>query len=268
MKSFSIADVPAESITAANPPSVIDALSRDAKREANLLAKLSHELRTPLNGIMGSIELLELTGLSIEQLDLVAALKTSAEALAKNICAIGETSLGLGNQAQTPQVGPSTYGTSEAPKSDCNGQAFQTNSVPTAPEGTIQQRPTRLLLVDDNQINLVVIGAMLMKSGHNVVKAHNGMEAVNASVAEKFDAILTDIDMPILDGVSAARRIRDSSGPNRDTPIIALTASTQSKGQGEFRDAGINSVLFKPLVKATLDRALLEVGVGEMSKHR
>ncbi len=106
-----------------------------------------------------------------------------------------------------------------------------------------------------------------MKAGHNVVEAHDGLEAVSAAAAEKFDVILTDINRPVLDGLSAARRIRQSNGPNRDTPIIALTASAHSKGEGEFRDAGINLVLFKPLVKAALDKALVEVGVGGMPKH-
>lgn len=150
MNRFSIADVTAESITAANPQLVKDALS--------------HELRTPLNGIVGTIELLEHTGLSTEQLDLVAALKTSAEALAKIICAYGETPLGPGNHTQILQLGPATFGTPKTPTLDLNGQAVDGGSVPTTPEGTIQQRPTRLLLVDDNPINLVVLGAMLMKA--------------------------------------------------------------------------------------------------------
>lgn len=244
-----------------------DVLSRDTITQANLLAILSHELRTPLNGIVGTIELLEHTSLSTEQLGLVAALKTSAEALAKIICAGGEPSLRLGNQEPIPRLDPATFDTLETPKSEWNGQALEGKSVPTEPEGIIQQRPTRLLLVDDNQINLVVVGALLMKAGHNVVEAHDGLEAVSAAAAEKFDVILTDINMPVLDGLSAARRIRDSSGPNRETPIIALTASTQLKSEGEFHDAGINLVLFKPLVKATLDKALLEMGVGGMSKH-
>lgn len=267
MNRFSIADVTAESVTAANPQPMKDAPSQDVIAEANLLAMLSHELRTPLNGIVGTIELLEHTSLSTEQLGLIAALKTSAEALAKVICAVGETSPRLGNHTRNPLLSPASFGTLKTPKSEWNSQAFVGKSVPTEPEDTIQQRPTRLLLVDDNQINLVVVGAMLMKAGHNVVEAHDGLEAVSAAAAEKFDVILTDINMPVLDGISAARRIRDSNGPNRDTPIIALTANVQSKGEREFRDAGINLVLFKPLVKATLDKALLEMGVGEMSKH-
>lgn len=116
--------------------------------------------------------------------------------------------------------------------------------------------PLNVLLVEDNQINRLVARDMLQKFGHTVLEAHDGREGVRFASSQAFDVILMDISMPELDGITATSIIRDSEGPNRTTPIIALTAHALPEDAARFRAAGITSTLLKPLSLATLQAAL------------
>ncbi|WP_295074249.1 PAS domain-containing hybrid sensor histidine kinase/response regulator [Tabrizicola sp.] len=126
----------------------------------------------------------------------------------------------------------------------------------------VPAKALRLLLVEDNQINRLVAREMLQKSGHIVVEAHDGREGVHAAGQQAFDAILMDISMPEMDGVEATRVIRGADGPNRRTPIIALTAHALAEDTQRFLAAGINETLVKPLSIAALQEVL--AGVGEI----
>ena len=108
-------------------------------------------------------------------------------------------------------------------------------------------RGRKVLLVEDNEINRLVAREMLLAIGCIVEEAADGVEGVEHAEQKRFDMVLMDISMPRLDGVSAARRIRDGSGPNRRTPIVALTAHTLPEDIQQFRDAGFSDVLIKPL---------------------
>lgn len=113
-----------------------------------------------------------------------------------------------------------------------------------------------VLLVEDNQINRLVARDMLQKFGHTVLEAHDGREGVRFASGQAFDVILMDISMPELDGIAATSIIRDTDGPNRTTPIIALTAHALPEDAARFHAAGITSTLLKPLSFATLKAAL------------
>jgi len=113
-----------------------------------------------------------------------------------------------------------------------------------------------VLLVEDNQINRLVARDMLQKCGHTVLEAHDGREGVRFASSQAFDLILMDISMPDLDGIAATSIIRDTDGPNRTTPIIALTAHALPEDAARFHAAGITSTLLKPLSFATLKNAL------------
>jgi PAS domain S-box-containing protein len=117
-------------------------------------------------------------------------------------------------------------------------------------------RPLRILLVEDNHINRLVARDMLQKFGHTVLEAHDGREGVRFANSQPFDVILMDISMPELDGIKATSIIRDGGGPNRTTPIIALTAHALPEDAARFQAAGITSTLLKPLSLATLKAAL------------
>lgn len=114
----------------------------------------------------------------------------------------------------------------------------------------------RILLVEDNGINREVAGEMLRAEGHDVVEAHDGAEAVRIAATERFDLILMDISMPVMDGRTATRTIRSGSGASSDTPIIALTANAMPEEQEAFLQAGMSDVLTKPLSREALRNVL------------
>jgi PAS domain S-box-containing protein len=119
-------------------------------------------------------------------------------------------------------------------------------------------RGKRVLLVEDNEINRLVAREMLSESGYEVTEACDGIEGVEKASKARFDFIAMDINMPRLDGVSAAKRILGSAGPNRQTPIIALTAHALPEDIRRFRAAGFADVLIKPLSRQSLAAVLSE----------
>ena len=115
-----------------------------------------------------------------------------------------------------------------------------------------------ILLVEDNEINRLVARDMLARDGHRVEEAHDGREGVGMAARRRYDIILMDISMPEMDGTEATQAIRLGDGPNRDTPIIALTAHALSEDIERFKAAGINDVMAKPLSMKGLHRILRE----------
>lgn len=106
----------------------------------------------------------------------------------------------------------------------------------------------RVLLVDDNAINQLVGKAMLDAMGAEVVVADDGAAAVDAAAARDFDIILMDLQMPVLDGLEATRRLRANeqrSGRAR-TPVVAVTGMSPSEVATGFESTGIDAVLLKP----------------------
>ena len=110
-------------------------------------------------------------------------------------------------------------------------------------------RRLRLLVVEDNHENQIVARMLLDWLGHEVILAENGDEALKLLRNEKFDAILMDCHMPVLDGFSATRRIRAGQAPgvNRGLPIIALTANAMPSDRDRCLQAGMSDYIAKPL---------------------
>jgi PAS domain S-box-containing protein len=121
---------------------------------------------------------------------------------------------------------------------------------------TVPMTELRVLLIEDNEINRLVAREMLQAAGHLVVEARDGREGVHLAETQPFDAILMDISMPELDGVAATSVIRAGDGPNRHTPIIALTAHALSDDTQRFLAAGITDTLIKPLSMGALQHSL------------
>tara|TARA_R110000868_G_scaffold18172_101_gene80470 strand:- start:4351 stop:6867 length:2517 start_codon:yes stop_codon:yes gene_type:complete len=119
-----------------------------------------------------------------------------------------------------------------------------------------QARPSDILLVEDNEINRVVAREMLLSAGHKVTEAHNGQIAVDMAQAHRFDLILMDISMPVLDGRGATRAIRAGAGASANTPIVALTANAMADEQEAFLSDGMNDILTKPLNRDGLIRVI------------
>jgi len=103
-----------------------------------------------------------------------------------------------------------------------------------------------LLLVEDNTVNQMIAASLLEGDGYAVTIAGDGLEALDMAARDRFDAILMDIQLPHLDGVEATRRLRTGDGPNRETPIIALTANARADDRARYLAAGMNDCLPKP----------------------
>lgn len=116
----------------------------------------------------------------------------------------------------------------------------------------LDAKPQKILTVEDNAINRKVARGMLERLGHNVTEAKDGFEGIKLAEAESFDLILMDISMPVMDGRTAARAIRDGNGLSSNTPIIALTANVTATECATYLEDGMIDVLAKPLTLTAL----------------
>ncbi|MEN0036522.1 MAG: MHYT domain-containing protein [Cellvibrio sp.] len=117
-----------------------------------------------------------------------------------------------------------------------------------------QLPPLKILIADDVPQNIEVLELMLTRDGHHVRTASNGLDAWAKFQEEMFDIILMDIQMPEVDGLQAAKIIRDweQLQQREPTPIIALTASVLPKDQQDAHQAGMNGFASKPIDKVAL----------------
>ena len=105
----------------------------------------------------------------------------------------------------------------------------------------------RLLLVEDNNINVYVLSQYLKNWGVAFDVAVNGQEALEKVTEQDYDLVLMDLQMPVMDGYEASRRIRSMEGEKyQQLPIIALTAAAQSDYEGKLSEAGMNGIFPKP----------------------
>jgi len=124
-----------------------------------------------------------------------------------------------------------------------------------------------VLVAEDNLVNQRLVVAFLERLGCEVQLVENGKLAVEAAQSNKFDVILMDYQMPVLDGLSAARQIRLSGGINSQIPIIAVTAGIMALEPAQIQDAGINQVLAKPYSLEAL-RIILQAYLPRESQVR
>jgi signal transduction histidine kinase/ActR/RegA family two-component response regulator len=109
-----------------------------------------------------------------------------------------------------------------------------------------QAKPLRILLVEDNPINSMYGVSLLQKNGHQVVSVENGRECLAALECGKFDLVLMDIRMPVMNGEEALRAMRQQP-EYADIPVIALTAFALNEERRRFVDAGFNGYISKPV---------------------
>ena len=124
------------------------------------------------------------------------------------------------------------------------------------------ERSAQILVVDDNATNRMVAQALCEMFDCTCESANDGAEAVEAARGGRFDLILMDIKMPVMDGVAATRAIRALGGPLSRVPIIALTANAEPEDAQGYLDAGMNGVVEKPMKPEHL-LAALQSALGE-----
>ena len=118
-------------------------------------------------------------------------------------------------------------------------------------------RGARILLAEDNQLNQQVAMELLTDAGFQVDLAKNGKIAVELAARHSFDAVLMDMQMPVMDGETATREIRKDSQFAK-LPILAMTASAMAGDRERCLEAGMNDHLAKPIDPEALFRALLQ----------
>ena len=149
-----------------------------------------------------------------------------------------------GNVAQTPDIArePTVMATATTPP------------PPSAP-----MRAARVLLVEDNPVNLMVGQRLLSVLGITCDTASNGEAALLRMEASRYDIVLMDCQMPVMDGYTATRRwreIEEDAGDGRHVPIIAMTANAMAGDRQKCLDAGMDDYLAKPVTRSELERTL------------
>ena len=135
--------------------------------------------------------------------------------------------------------------------------------APSPASAAVKSRPLHILLVEDNIPNQRVASLLLAKLGHSVEIEENGERGLSRLACERFDVVLMDCQMPVMDGFEATRRIRSGlvPGVNPRLPIIALTAYARNEDQARCRRAGMDGYLSKPIRPRELSRILDELVV-------
>jgi len=137
-----------------------------------------------------------------------------------------------------------------------NPQSPQHNGPAQVPNYA-STRPLRVLLVEDNRVNQIVAGGILKKLGHEVDVADNGERALAALRQRSYDAILMDIQMPVMDGFETARQIRSVLKLGK-VPIIAVTANVMQGDREACLEAGMDDYITKPYSLEALCRKLAQ----------
>lgn len=119
-----------------------------------------------------------------------------------------------------------------------------------------------VLVVEDHPVNRMILEAWLGSAGHASTSAENGQVAVGIAANQTFDLIIMDVNMPVMDGLTATRAIRAGDGANRETPIVVLSASARSEDHAAGLDAGADAYLNKPIDFSALAHLMNRVGAG------
>lgn len=119
-----------------------------------------------------------------------------------------------------------------------------------------EKHPMKILVVDDDDLNRQMMQVLLGREGYQVDLATNGLEALDAVKYHQYNMVLMDLQMPIMDGVEASRRIREWERGGSRTFIVALTASYVPKEGHILYEAGIDNYISKPFEVAHLHRML------------
>ncbi len=141
-------------------------------------------------------------------------------------------------------------------KKGASQDEYNFENGPDEDDKSCDDQKYNLLLVEDNPLNVKLIKSYCAKKGHTVTVSENGAEALKAVENETYDVILMDVQMPVMDGLEAARRIRKSGFR---IPIIAMTAAAMRSDEDACIKAGMNAYTSKPVKLKELEPLLKKV---------
>ena len=220
-----------------------------AEARQRFLSDMSHELRTPLNAVMGFADVLARAGLTSDQAAHVARITAAGEALHTVV----EQMIDLSQRDDWG--GPIDMDALMRPKAPAQ------TAAPDGPASGVEESPCEdgdegramvVLYVDDNESNRVLVSTLLTAQGVICETADDGAQGVEAARRGGWDVILMDIQMPVMDGVEASRRIRALGTEVAATPIIALTANTLAEQLEVYFAVGMDDCIAKPLNAAEM----------------
>jgi signal transduction histidine kinase/CheY-like chemotaxis protein len=148
------------------------------------------------------------------------------------------------------------YDTLSALVNQLPGEPFSTSAAQVAPQKRVMLPPMNILIVDDNTINQKLIMRILKILGEGADIVNNGAEALDAVLKKKYDIVLMDIQMPIMDGYEATRRIRTDVPRENQPIIIAMTANALQGDQEKCIDIGMNDYMSKPILVDEVKRMM------------
>jgi PAS domain S-box-containing protein len=200
---------------------------QDARQvETQFLANMSHEIRTPMNGIQGMTRLLMETPLSAQQQHWISSIHSLVDTLGVTVNDILDHSKIKSGQLRGAL--PKDHPRREVPAGNY--------------EGLLKDR--RILIVEDNPINQQITGQLLRNAGAGVTFADDGEQAIRVLGRERFDLIIMDLQMPVMDGFEATRQLRQQL--RLETPVLAMTASAIRDGRKRCLETGMNDYMLKP----------------------
>ncbi|WP_300676474.1 response regulator [uncultured Gemmiger sp.] len=208
--------------------------------KTRFLANMSHDIRTPINGILGMLTIVDTCRDNKDKMDdCLAKIDVSAKHL-----------LSLVNDVlDMTKLERDTF-TLESKPFNLDRVCIEA-AEKTPPAGDL--RGKRLLVVEDNELNMEIAEFMLKSTGAEVVPVYDGESAVKAytqAAPGTYQAILMDLMMPVMDGYAATRAIRCSGRPDAGTiPIIAMSANAYAEDVQKCLDTGMNAHISKPLYK-------------------
>jgi two-component system chemotaxis response regulator CheY len=115
-----------------------------------------------------------------------------------------------------------------------------------------------VMIVDDSKATRSMVAFTLRRAGYEVMEAENGSQALAAIGARRIDCLITDVNMPEMNGVDLVRRVRESA-LYRTLPVLMLTTTIDSAGKDQAREAGATDWLGKPFMPADLIEAVAKI---------
>ena len=227
-------------------------------RRGTITVRLRHE--TAGERIRLRFEI-EDTGIGISDADMERLFLPFSQADARTTRTFGGTGLGLAISKRLVEMMGGEIGASSRPGV---GSVFRFSCVvdpgtldeTAADQHAVAVPPMTILLAEDNPINRLIVKVGLEKRRHRVTVVENGAQACETAAGTRFDLILMDMQMPVMDGTEATRRIRSLPPPFSEVPIVALTADALAEHRNAYMETGLSDFLTKPVEWDKIDATL------------